>query len=73
MTATVVSEIDPKNPARVGYRITGPSFEAVQREIDRIMNAPQVARGMFQLPFDDGEGEPEHKFIAFGQTFAGGA
>lgn len=70
MTANVVSEVDPQDRTRTGYRITGPSLEAVQREIDRLMSAPHIARAQFQIPFNDGEGDPGHEFIAFGQTFA---
>lgn len=70
MTASVISEIDPKNPARVGYRITGPSFAAVQREIDKITSASHIARADFLNPVNDGEGEPGHEYITFGQTFA---
>jgi hypothetical protein len=70
MPAKIISEIDAKDRTRVGYKITGPSFAAVQLEIEKLQEAPHVARAHFQIPFNDGEGGPGEEYIAFGQTFA---
>jgi hypothetical protein len=65
MHATVESQNDPRDRTRTGYRITGETFAAVQRAIERIQNSPAVGRADFTIPQHDGIG-----FIAVGQTFA---
>lgn len=67
MAVSVESEVDPRDRTRTAYRITGPSFIAVQGEIERLSTAPDVASADFQIPQRN---RAAGGYSALGQTFA---
>ena len=46
----------PDQPGHIGYQITGDTKKAVQTEISKIMNDPNVLSSEFGTPFRTGDG-----------------
>lgn len=73
--ATIEFEPDPRTPGRVGYRVTGPTWHAVQNAIIDLMEARGVVHAQFttpaRVPFT-GFGQPRDagRFAALGFTMS---
>ena len=55
--AVVEKRLLPDHPGYAGYQITASTAEAVQAEITKIMNGPNVAASEFYNPFRLDEGK----------------